>query len=535
MVKKRKIIIFIVLPLFIIITIAIFLFGRNKSEIKTIGVVRGDVVREVAETGQVSKGDEIKMGFQNSGRLKKVYVSLGQEIKNGIPLAEFDTQDLRIQLQKAQASLDVTRAKLDKLLAGPSAEEIALSKSKVASAETDLNNARQNLLDAQEKARNNLDNAYDDALNNLDSADLKIVKAYQTVNLIQSRYFYYSDQESIFVKESRTLIKNIGDEVKDYIDLARKNLKEPDIDAALLKAKNSLDVIYGRVKTIRDKCEESFYDNIVSSADKTLLDNQESSIIAIRNDVADDQQSILSLKIANRASINSAQANVSTARGNLDQAKKDMDKITAKPSENDIKLYQAQVREAQSQFSLLENQIKDSFLRSPVGGEVVKIYKKEGENVNPSEPVIGVLSDEPFQVKVDIYEEDVSKVKISDPVDIRLVAFPDKVMKGKVISIDPAEKIIDNVVYYETTIGFQNTIKGLKPGMTADISIRTDLRKNVLVLPQKALLREGKKSFVMVLDKRKEKKKEVRVGLEGNGGQVEIISGLKDGEKVVIP
>ena len=73
-----------------------------------------------------------------------------------------------------------------------------------------------------------------------------------------------------------------------------------------------------------------------------------------------------------------------------------------------------------------------------------------------------MLPQSPFQVAVDIYEEDIVKVKIGNPVDIKLTAFPDKIFKGKVIAIDPAEKIIEGVVYYEVTIDFEEAAAGIK-------------------------------------------------------------------------
>ena len=56
--------------------------------------------------------------------------------------------------------------------------------------------------------------------------------------------------------------------------------------------------------------------------------------------------------------------------------------------------------------------------------------------------------------------------------------------------IDPAEKIVDNVVYYEVTIDFSNQAEGIKSGMTADIVIETNKKDNVLMIPKNSKRRE---------------------------------------------
>ena len=147
--------------------------------------------------------------------------------------------------------------------------------------------------------------------------------------------------------------------------------------------------------------------------------------------------------------------------------------------------------------------------------------------------VISLLPDETYEVEVDIYEEDIVKVKISDPVKISLVAFPDKIFKGKVIEIDPAEKLIEGVVYYEVTIGFEETPENIKPGMTADIAIQTARKENVLLIPKESLQEKDDKTIVQVFENGEIKEKEIETGLLGDE-VVEIISGLNEGEKVII-
>jgi multidrug efflux pump subunit AcrA (membrane-fusion protein) len=123
---------------------------------------------------------------------------------------------------------------------------------------------------------------------------------------------------------------------------------------------------------------------------------------------------------------------------------------------------------------------------------------------------------------------------IGNPVDISLVAFPDKVFTGKVRMIDPAQKLVNEVVYYEATIDFDQIPEGLRPGMSADLTIKTASRQNVLLVSTDAIQTKDGKTFVQVSKNGKSEEREIQIGLQGSQGFTEVISGLTDGEKVVL-
>jgi len=241
--------------------------------------------------------------------------------------------------------------------------------------------------------------------------------------------------------------------------------------------------------------------------------------------VTNDQQAVVSAKLS-----------ISTAQGNLQAAKDDLAFIIAEPREEDITLYQNQVDQAQVSVDVLNNQISDSYLRSPVKGQVIEIMKRVGELAQASfqDTAVVVLPEDPYKIEVNIYEEDVVNVKIDNPVNIMLVAFPGENFRGKVISIDPAENLIDGVVYYKTVVGFDESPAGIKPGMTADVDIRTELKENVLSLDEDAIQNKDEKIIVEVLKGGKIEEREVSVGLEGVNNLIEIISGLEEGEEIIL-
>ncbi|MCD6402560.1 efflux RND transporter periplasmic adaptor subunit, partial [bacterium] len=510
-------------------------FRKPELNFRIVEVVRGNVSQEVTETGKVKKGEKIDLSFKMAGKIEKIWVKEGEKVKEGDILAKLDNKELKIQLKEAKASLELYQAKLDKLLAGPTEEEIQLAQTKVENAKTSLESAKQSLEDVKSQAAESLSSAYEDALNVLDAALLKAVTSQNTVDEIEREYFTISDQESNKVKKQRNAIKNAVSEANTYLNIAKETSNYEDIDAALLEMREALSSIYEALKIIRETCDSLSYKNLISSTDKTTLDNQKSYINTALGNVINAQQAISQTKINNEANINTAEAEVSSAKGVLKIAEDELSLLISPPRKEDIELYEAQVKQAQAKVSLLEKQIEDTILKSPVDGEIIKIHKKEGEQVLSmvKDTVISLLPDETYEVEVDIYEEDIVKVKISDPVKISLVAFPDKIFKGKVIEIDPAEKLIEGVVYYEVTIGFEETPENIKPGMTADIAIQTARKENVLLIPKESLQEKDDKTIVQVFENGEIKEKEIETGLLGDE-VVEIISGLNEGEKVII-
>jgi len=512
--KTKKIILTIVAVLAIFLFIYNVFLKEKKVDFTLSEVVRGNVVQEVSETGQVQQGEAIKLNFKTSGTVNWVYVKVGQEVLPGSILAKLDTSQLSIELNESQYALKVAEAKLNQILAGTSPEEIQ-------AAQTDVDNAKTALEDAKAKLTEDVNQAYDDALNALDNAYLKGIGAFNTVRTIQTTYFYGNDQESTAVKNAKTIIENNLAQMKNYLDAAT--------DDALIQSKTLLNGIYSSLGTVRDMTETSNYQNIVSAANKTSLNTDRININTVLTDVTDAQQNISSAKLSNQTKVNVAEGVLKSTQDALAIKK-------AGPRQTDVDYYQAQVEQATAKVNLLKIQIKEATLLSPVRARVTEVNKKTGETVQPTsnDNVIVILPTDPYDIKVDIYEEDIVKVKLNDPVDIKMPAFPDQIFPGKVISINPAEKLIEGIVYYQVTINFENPPQEIKPGMSADVTIKTAEKHDVLTIPGAAIEKKDDKALVQVVKDEKLEEREIQIGLSGSNDTVEVISGLTEGEKIAI-
>ncbi len=500
-IKMSKKLVLIITIIIIVLGIVVwgFLSGNNNDELVLEEVVMGMVVKEISETGTVRISEESNLSFKNTGRIERIYVSIGDVIGTGQILAKLNTSELEIQLVEAEAAL-------------------AVAKAKKVDAQVSLTNARQNLEDTINKANDSLNSAYEDALTILDDAYLKIYNAFNVADNIKRDYYTTADQQGITVSSKKNRISDDLDAIEPYIDDAKTGSQE-DIDTALFEVRKALSNTKEGLEVIRNMTETISYRNVVSSADKTLLDNQKSYINIVYTSLIDDQQTIATTKVDNEGDINDSKATVLALEAQLEGSADG--------------LYQAQIDQVEANTMLLKNKIYEATLRSPANGQITKIEKRKGETVSSAETIVSFLPSAPFQIEVDIYEEDVVNIEIGNSVAIDLVAFPDQSLKGSVVSTDPAEKLIDGIVYYKVTINFIETRKGIKSGMTADIVINVGEKDDVLIVSKRAVRKINGQRTVQVFEKNKIEERDITTGLEGNEF-IEVISGLEQGEIVVI-
>ena len=496
-ISKTWIIIIVIILIIVGYYVVKAVFKNPIEGFITETVAKGSVLQEVSETGSVRATEDISLGFKSIGRVAKVNVSVGDDVKRGDILAELDTGQISAQLQSAKAALNSANIKYDKLINGLTPEDIKTYQNAVTSAKQDLQGT------------------YEDSFNTLNDAYNKIYNAYNAVVSIQNSYFSTLDQQGIKVSDSRNDINSNMQAVKSYLDIANSGKKNDDIDFLIPHMLTALDNVYNDLKIIREQFEEGVYFSRVSSADKTSIDTQKANINTSSSSVTTLQNDITSYEIA------------------LQKAEDSLTLETASARSEDTDIYKASISQAQADVDALQSQLNDNYLISPINGKITDVNVKRGQVISSSQSAINLLSAEPFQIKVNIYEQDIVNVKVGDSVKIDLVALPKQTLDGKVLSINPAETIVDNVVYYEVTIEFSNQPEGIKSGMTADIIIETNKKDNVLRVPKNVVVQITGIETVQVVKGGKIEDRVITTGLEGND-YVEVLSGLNGGEEIII-
>jgi HlyD family secretion protein len=136
----------------------------------------------------------------------------------------------------------------------------------------------------------------------------------------------------------------------------------------------------------------------------------------------------------------------------------------------------------------------------------------------------------------DVSEANIASLKVGQTIDYTFDALgPDKHFTGTVLTIDPASTVISGVVNYSIKGGLEN-IPEVKPGMTVNMTIVVAKKDNVLAVPSLAVINKNNKKYIRVITDSKLKtfsEVEVKTGLQADGGLIEILSGISDGQEVV--
>jgi len=204
----------------------------------------------------------------------------------------------------------------------------------------------------------------------------------------------------------------------------------------------------------------------------------------------------------------------------------------------------AQVAQDQANLTQLEEQLSYTDIVSPIDGIVLSRDVEMGDAVSSilvlgsSATLVMTLGDtSEVYVKGKVDESDIGKVYLGQPARIKVESFKDKTFTGKVTKISPMGVEKDNVTTFEVRVSIQNPGGELKAEMTANAEIILEEHKNVLQIPEGAILYDkDKKASVEIPDpKGKEGKDKVAVNIGiSNGAKTEVLSGLKEGDQVVL-
>jgi HlyD family secretion protein len=153
--------------------------------------------------------------------------------------------------------------------------------------------------------------------------------------------------------------------------------------------------------------------------------------------------------------------------------------------------------------------------------------------VTAGDKIVSVISQDNLEIEANVSEVNIGKLIVGNKVQMTFDAFGDKQYTGTVTYIDPGETIVDNVVNYKTKVKIDGDVTGIKSGLTANLKIETAKKDDVLKLPRYTIVEKNGKSYVdKVVSKDKTEQVEVTLGLGGNDGSVEIVSGLNEGDSV---
>ena len=206
---------------------------------------------------------------------------------------------------------------------------------------------------------------------------------------------------------------------------------------------------------------------------------------------------------------------------------------------------QASLEQQRATVGQAEENIRNATIRAPIDGVVLSRDSEVGTAVSSILVLgsgatlimaIGDLNEVYVKGKVD--ESDVGKVYVGQTARIKVESFKDQIFPGRVTRISPMGAEKDNVTTFEVRVSISNEKRLLKAQMSANAEIVLEERKNVLAIPEGAIVyNKDKTTAVNIPDSTAEKgvkKLAIKTGIS-NGTKTEILSGLTDGQQVVLP
>ena len=243
--------------------------------------------------------------------------------------------------------------------------------------------------------------------------------------------------------------------------------------------------------------------------------------------------------VVSTSALEDAQKNYELALNKQNVAKAQCTVLKAKIAQS-----QAQVAQDRANLKQLEEQLGYTDIESPIDGVVLSRDVEMGDAVSSilvlgsSATLVMTLGDtSEVYVKGKVDESDIGKVYLGQPARIKVESFKDKTFNGKVTKISPMGVEKDNVTTFEVRVSINNPGGELKAEMTANAEIILEEHKNVLQIPEGSIIYDNqKKASVEVPDpKGKEGKRKVAVNIGiSNGAKTELLSGLKEGDQVVL-
>lgn len=233
-----------------------------------------------------------------------------------------------------------------------------------------------------------------------------------------------------------------------------------------------------------------------------------------------------------QSEIRKARVALSIAEENERLARRSWDDL--KPEEQSVK--KLTTKQARENIQAIRVETEKSSLVAPIDGTLSKLDLRVGETVTAGRVIGRVSGTQSFVLKADVPEADIAKITLGKSAEVTFDALSsDEKFRATVISIEPSSTVIQDVIYYTVTFDLPEQDTRLKEGMSADIDVMISERKQVLVVPYRALGREGARVFVEVAQSGvSSERRYIETGVEGDDGLTEVLSGLNDGEQVIV-
>lgn len=536
--------------------------GDDAVRYMSAQVEKGTLIVSITGSGQVSAANQVDIKPKASGEITALYIKLGQEVDAGTVLAAIDARDVEQSVRDAATGLETAKLELDKLL--EPLDELTLLQ-----AENSLIQAKE----SRQESEYNLKKAYEDGFTNISNAFLElpdIVIGIQDIlygtNLsagMQSNISYYADT----VKSYDGNVLKYKDDAAVAYQKARTAYDKNFINyksASRFSDRETIEVLLAETyNTAKDAAEAvksasnliQFYkDKFAERGLKpaVLADTHLATLSTYTGKTNNHLSGLLSIQ---RTIQDSKDAIISSGRS-IEEKELSLEKIKKGPDELDIRAKKIAIQQKEDALTTAKQALADHYVRAPFAGVIAKVSAKKGDSASAG-TIIATLITRSRIAEISLNEVDVSKVKVGQKVTITFDAIEGLSMTGEVAEVESIGTVTQGVVNYGVKIGFDTQDERIRPGMSVSAAIITDVKQNVLLVPNSAVhpvrsqtpqasadlqadrtsngvKQQNNTAYVEIFagDDQAPRQQIVQTGLS-NDTMIEITSGLNDGDQIV--
>lgn len=580
-----------------ILLVAIYILYKNFTapslapQYITAAVEKGTLTVSVSATGQVSSSQQIDIKPEVSGTVVALSAASGKQVYAGQSLLQLDARDQEKAVRDARLNLDSANLSMKKLVAASDVLSLLQAENAVTTAKNNLASLKfsqpvdyQKAQEAEQRALDVVAKGHDDSFNAVSDTFLDLPTIITGLNdglygtgISESEKSLgsYSWNETVLLN---TLTTNDDlDKMRAFVTKAENDYKDSRItfdknfiaykDATRYSDQTAVDALLTQtLETVKSmaqsaKSQSNMYDswvdirtarNLSTFAKVTSyqtsiagyigkLDGHIATLLSQQQSIRDNAQTLLNAhRDVEMKNLNDP-LDLVAAEQSVKEKEAALDALKNGATNLDIQQQQLTVDQRENALMDAQEQLAHTIVRAPFDGMLAKVSVKNHDPITSGTAVATLITKQKI-AEVTLNEVDVSKVKLGQKVTLKLDAFDTLTFTGQVLELDTLGTVTQGVVSYAVKIGFDTQDDQIKSGMSVSVNIITDVKTDVLLVPNSAVKSQnGESSYVDLLTgstpgvvtEGQPVSQTVEVGIS-NDTSTEIVSGVKEGDLVVI-
>ncbi|MCL5733757.1 MAG: efflux RND transporter periplasmic adaptor subunit [Patescibacteria group bacterium] len=530
--------------------------GNSGTQYVLAQAQTGTLISSVSASGQISMSTQLDIKPQVSGNVISIAVAQGQQVKAGQLIMKLDPTDAEKAVRDAQANLEAAKLSLAKLEEPPTQLSITQAQNALAQAQQSLQSAQNALIKDYSGGFTSVSNAFID-LPGVMTGISNILYGTNINNNQPNAYAYY-DLSKNYNSNADQILNDAINSYQTALTTYNQNLSDytgASIDSSSTVINSLISETYNTAVLISTAARDT--KNLLDMADSAITNTQGAKAPAILTTHENNIQSYIGTVnnhlndlLSAENSIQSDEDAITNASSSIMAGTQSLEELQAGADPLSIQSAQLSVQQAQNALLDAQQTLAEYSITAPFDGTIAQIDVIVGDPASPGSAVATIITSKSI-ADISLNEVDAAKLKIGDKATLTFDAIPDLTIAGDVSEIDTIGTVSQGVVNYGVQIALETQDSRIKPGMTVNAAVVTNVDQNVLMVPNSAVKSLGNTNYVEVMDVATSSlsagangqytvvssalpgRKIVQIG-DANDSETEILSGLNEGDLVVV-